>query len=134
MRTVGETIQEIRKDWMVFIEREASDAFTHPHLNGEAPKLAVNAAHWYDILTLLFKTFLYPIAIDTLTKRPVFGKSGIEAMYVRQLSRIKNTADSVPGKIPSLIGEFGIPFDLQGGKAYKEWKKETTLPKFGNDM
>ncbi|EMY62429.1 glycoside hydrolase family 5 protein [Leptospira terpstrae] len=129
MRTVGETIRSIRNDWMVFIEREASDAFTHPHLNGEAPKLAVNAAHWYDILTLLFKTFLYPIAIDTLTKRPVFGKSGIEAMYVRQLTRIKNTADSVPGKIPSLIGEFGIPFDLQGGKAYKEWKKGNHSPK-----
>lgn len=129
MRKVGQTIQAIRSDWMVFIEREASDAFTHPKLNGEVPKLSVNAAHWYDILTLLFKTFLYPIALDTLTKRPVFGKSGIEAMYVRQLSRIKGTADSVPGKIPSLVGEFGIPFDLQGGKAYQEWKNGNRSPK-----
>ncbi|PJZ44778.1 glycoside hydrolase family 5 protein [Leptospira brenneri] len=129
MRTVGETIQEIRKDWMVFIEREATDAFSNPRLNGVVPKLSVNAAHWYDTLTLLFKKFLYPIAIDTLTKRPVFGRSGIEGMYVRQLTQIKNTADSVPGKIPSLIGEFGIPFDLEGGKAYKEWNKGNRTPK-----
>ncbi|MDF3818329.1 cellulase family glycosylhydrolase [Leptospira sp. 96542] len=128
-RRVGERIQSIREDWMVFIEREAVDAFTKPYLNGTVPKNSVNAAHWYDTLTLLFKRFLFPISIDTLTKKFVFGKKGIEDMYVRQLTEIKGTANSVPGQVPSLIGEFGIPFDLKGGKAYKQWKTGNKSPK-----
>ncbi len=57
MRRVGERIQKINPTWMVFIEREATDAFVNPKLNGEVPKNSVNAAHWYDLITLLFKTF-----------------------------------------------------------------------------
>ncbi|MCU0823760.1 MAG: cellulase family glycosylhydrolase [Leptospira sp.] len=129
MRRVGERIQKINPTWMVFIEREATDAFVNPKLNGEVPKNSVNAAHWYDLITLLFKTFLYPITIDTRTKKLVFFRKGIQKMYVRQLARIKSTADSVAGKIPSLVGEFGIPFDLQNGKAYKEWNKGNRSPK-----
>lgn len=129
MRRVGNAIQSIREDWMVFLEREATDAFVNPILNGEVPKNSVNAAHWYDLITLIFKTFLYPISIDTLTKRLVFFKKGIQQMYIRQLARIKGTADSIPGKAPSLVGEFGIPFDLDNGKAYKKWKSGNREPK-----
>jgi len=128
IRKVGQTIQEIRKDWMVFAEREASDGLMKPKFNAELPINSVNATHWYDILTLIFKKFLYPIAIDPLRKIPVFGEKGITKMYIHQLSRIKEASQLVGNGIPTLIGEFGIPFDLKAGKSYRKWKSGNTKP------
>lgn len=122
IRKVGQTIQEIRADWMVFAEREATDGIMKPNFNATLPTNSVNATHWYDLLTLIFKKFLYPVAIDPLRKIPVFGEKGITNMYVHQLSRIKEASQQIGSGIPTLIGEFGIPFDLKAGKAYKKWK------------
>ncbi len=128
IRKVGERIQKIRADWMVFAEREAADGILKPNFNADLPNNAVNATHWYDLLTLIFKKFLYPISIDPIRKIPVFGKNGITKMYVHQLSRIKEASKKVRNGIPTLIGEFGIPFDLKAGKAYKKWKAGNHKP------
>jgi hypothetical protein len=122
IRKVGQTIQEIRTDWIVFAEREATDGIMKPNFNAQLPSNSVNATHWYDLLTLIFKKFLYPVAIDPLRKLPVFGETGITNMYIHQLSRIKDASKQVGSGIPTLIGEFGIPFDLKAGKAYRKWK------------
>jgi hypothetical protein len=122
IRRVGETIQAIRSDWMVFAEREATDGFLNPDFNANLPQNAVNATHWYDLLTLIFKKFHYPISIDPIRKIPVFGEKGITKMYIHQLARIKRASSKVFSGIPTLIGEFGIPFDLKSGKAYSKWR------------
>ncbi|TGN19958.1 glycoside hydrolase family 5 protein [Leptospira idonii] len=121
IRRMADAVHSVRSDWMIFAEREATDGWMNPNFNAALPKNSVNAAHWYDIMTLIFKRFLYPIAIDPLRKLPVFGENGIRKMYVNQLKRVKDASAEVPGKIPSLIGEFGIPFDLKAGKSYKQW-------------
>jgi hypothetical protein len=38
---------------------------------------------------------------------------------VEQIARIKEEAAGLVGGVPTLMGEFGIPFDMQGGRAYR---------------
>jgi hypothetical protein len=85
---------------------------------GDAPNIAY-APHWYDGLTLYLKRFIRWLAVDHDTGRVIFGPGRIERSFHDQLARrVRTAANSLDG-IPVLIGEFGIPFDLQGGKAYR---------------
>jgi hypothetical protein len=81
----------------------------------------VNASHWYDIVTLVTKTFMYPTSINPFTMKTLSGAGEIEASYAAALGRIKDASKSIPGGAPTLIGEFGIPFDLDGCAAYQAW-------------
>jgi len=69
------------------------------------------------------KMFMYPVALDPFSGRALAGKEEIEAHYAGQLGRVKLASDSIAGGAPTLIGEFGIPFDLDGGSAYEAWAR-----------
>jgi len=120
LRKMADLIQGIRKDWVLFAEKEAGDVMFKPIFPGILPKQVINSSHWYDLPTLFFKRFLFPIAVDPIQRKVVFGKKGIRKMYVNQLNKIKEA--SIKMNCPTLIGEFGIPFDLRKGKAYQHWK------------
>ena len=91
------------------------------------PERTVNASHWYDIVTLSTKTFMYPTSINPFTMKTLNGAGEIEDHYARQLGRIKEAGRSIPGGAPTLIGEFGIPFDLDGAAAYAAWAKRNNF-------
>lgn len=78
----------------------------------------VNAAHWYDGLTLLNKSFNPFLTFNPLTRRFVFGRRGVRRAFAEQLAHIKKWAEQMGG-VPTLIGEIGIPFDMQGKRAYR---------------
>ena len=119
-KRVAQEIREINNDWLVFAEL---DPFRS--LSGEGfppvPERTVNASHWYDIVTLVTKTFMYPSAINPFTGKILNGAEEIEASYASALGRLKDASRSIPGGAPTLIGEFGIPFDLEGCAAYAAW-------------
>ena len=91
----------------------------HPDWGPDDPPGAVNAAHWYDALTLFTKHFNPWLTIDIHTRRPSFGMRAIRRSFARQLGRVKQAAADHMGNIPTVIGEFGIPFDLNEKKAYR---------------
>ena len=107
-------------DWIVFCEKEAAEGMMRPGFPDRVPGNIVNASHWYDGLTLLGKKFR-PFNVDISTFKPAIGYPGIEKKYIRELGRIKKSSRSVNGGCPTLIGEFGIPFDMNKGKAYQEY-------------
>jgi hypothetical protein len=100
--------------------------FIEEHLNGGAipwsrtdEPACANATHWYDIKTLFTKQFGTFMTIDTESGvKFVCGEKGLRREFIRQLGRKKNFANAMGG-IPTLIGEFGIPFDLDNGRAYR---------------
>jgi hypothetical protein len=120
---VAETVREIRPDWMMFTERPPEDIYHELVIPEGIPENSVNSTHWYDLATLVLKRFLGWATYDHLSNRPAFGLKGIERMYRRQLGLISDASKKIPGGVPSLVGEFGIPFDLAGGKAYRRWAK-----------
>ena len=117
---IASEIRKINNDWLVFAELDPFRGMT-----GEGfppvPERTVNASHWYDIVTLVTKTFMYPTAINPFSMKVMNGAGEIEDSYASALGKIKEASTTIPGGAPTLIGEFGIPFDLDGCAAYKAW-------------
>lgn len=106
---------------LIFVELPPADfgAVPFPAISAEELPGAVNASHWYDGMTLFRGTYSAQINVDVKTKWPVLGKSNVRALLARQLAEIKHTtADKMPGA-PTLIGEVGIPYNMNDREAYR---------------
>lgn len=115
---VAAAIRGIRADWMVFAEVSPFRAFAGEGFAPGAPPRTVNASHWYDIQTLGSKKFR-PKELRGNPDDPA-AQDAVAGKYTAQLAHIARIADSLGGA-PTLIGEFGIPFDLEDGEAYAAW-------------
>jgi hypothetical protein len=75
------------------------------------PERSVNASHWYDIDILRKKRFGADQNTDAL-----------KARYFNQMAYITWLGSKFgPEGAPTLIGEFGIPYDLNHGEAFEAW-------------
>ncbi len=83
------------------------------------PGNIVHAAHWYDSLTLITKWFVPWLTFDVYQRQVVLGATHVKRAFRNHLAAIKNITRDQMGEIPVLIGEFGIPFDLYDGQAYR---------------
>jgi hypothetical protein len=118
---VAGAVRAIRQDWLIFAEVSPFRAFMGAGFAPGAPERTVNASHWYDIQTLASKRFrpreLRDNPDDPAAQEVVAGK------YTAQLAHITKLADSLNAEsAPTLIGEFGIPYDLEEGEAYAAWE------------
>jgi len=119
---VAKAIRDVKPDWMVFAEVDPFRGVVGEGFPKGMPKNTVNASHWYDIITLVTKRFNFPNAFNPLTGEMLEGAEEIEAAYTKQLGRLKTSSKTLTeGDGPTLVGEFGIPFDLDGGAAYDAW-------------
>ena len=57
---VAREIRAINDDWLVFAELDPFRGITGEGFPPGTPERTVNASHWYDIVTLVTKTFMYP--------------------------------------------------------------------------
>ncbi len=80
---------------------------------------AVNAEHWYDALTLTLKRWFGFLGYDGEDGRIVLGRKALRSYFREALERVVRRGRERMGGIPSLLGEFGLPFDLDGGRAYR---------------
>ena len=79
----------------------------------------VHAPHWYDGLTLYTKRYMPFLGLDTGRAKFIIGRGRVRRSFVSQLARLKAEAQEQMGGIPTLLGEFGIPFDMQDKRAYR---------------
>jgi hypothetical protein len=116
---VANTIREVNPKWLVFAELDPLSGFAGKPFPSETPPNSVNAGHWYDIVTLATKTFNPNLSFDPDTGEITTQSSQTQERYVRQLARFAKVSESIAGSVPTLIGECGIPFDLNGADAYR---------------
>jgi len=90
----------------------------YPHWGPEDPSNAANAGHWYDGMTLIFKHFNPEMTIDIFTRQFVSGTEAVREAFAAQLAAIQQAGLEHMGGLPTLIGEFGLPFDLDDKLAY----------------
>ncbi|KAJ1551440.1 hypothetical protein HK096_011071, partial [Nowakowskiella sp. JEL0078] len=84
--------------------------------------------HWYDGYTLVTKSYtslVNPDIIGYIRKKyklevfaVKFGERAIKKSIVNQLDVIRNEGLTLYGEYPCLMGEIGIPFDMDGKSAY----------------
>jgi hypothetical protein len=110
-------IRQIDPDAILFLE--GIPGGVHPHWGADDPPQAVNAGHWYDGMTLIMKQFNPEFTVDPATQQFITGKDAVKQSFIDQLARIKQKSADEMGGIPTLIGEFGIPFDLDNKSAYQ---------------
>ncbi|MDP9379952.1 MAG: cellulase family glycosylhydrolase [Chloroflexota bacterium] len=114
----AQAIREVDPNALIFLEGTPGGA--HPHWGAPGdPGSVVNAAHWYDVVTLFMKSFNPEVGVDMSTGQPVFGRDAVQRSYAAQLGAIRQSSAAEMGNIPTLIGEFGLPFDLNEGAAYE---------------
>ena len=118
---VAQTVRSVRDDWLVFAEIDPFAALTGGRFPEGCPERLVNASHWYDLSALVTKSFTPERRVNVLTGAVHEGEAAIQASYEAELGRIKAVGDGVNGGAPTLIGECGIPYDLNGAEAYRRW-------------
>lgn len=108
-------MREVNEKTFVFIERvpNAEEIEWRPEDGGGV----VNALHWYDGLTLFLKRYSRWYAGDP-------EKGGIRIgsptkAFTAQIAGLKARSLQRMGETPMLLGEFGLPFDLSGGRAFR---------------
>lgn len=109
---------------------------TKRHINLDRPRNFVYAPHFYDLNVLFSKAYsLMSVNVQGLArgmfvlKALYFGPSGLRRNYAVQLRNLVKNAVEFLGPVPILIGEVGIPFDLNNGKALRtgEYSKQREL-------
>ena len=78
----------------------------------------VNASHWYDVRTLMEKSYRPDAAVDWNTMEPVEGEDAVRASFAAQIGRLAAMSQELGGA-PTLVGEFGVPMDLDGGASFR---------------
>jgi hypothetical protein len=78
--------------------------------------------HWYDVVTLGMKRGMFTASFNIKTNRPVLGEGNITSMFVEQLGALKEFGTSLG--CPTLLGEVGVPYDLDNKDAYTKWKDD----------
>jgi len=128
-------IREIIPTAIIFFESHPIRILRGEKLIFNVPKNVVHAGHWYDGGTMGTKRSMIRINYDLLTDKIVIGKKNVQKMFIHHLCNIKSIALSIHKGIPTLIGEFGLPYDLNKKEAYqifrnnpkKAWEKHIKL-------
>jgi hypothetical protein len=133
---VGGRFVEFGRDyWRPFLNRAAAAVrtehpdtliFVQPEYGASGPawgkddaKDIVYSPHWYDLVTLFLKRYIPGLAIDLTRRGPVFGMGSVERHFAAELrEHIRHGRERMAGA-PTIFGEFGIPFDLNGRMAYR---------------
>ena len=119
-------IREIIPEAIMFFESHPIRILKGEKLSFSVPENTVNASHWYDP-SVGTKRPMVKASYDMAADKVVVGKKNVQRMFIRQLNHIKKISKSIHSGIPTLIGEFGIPYDMNKKEAYQKFKTEAGI-------
>lgn len=111
---VAQTIRQHREDWLVFAEISPYAVARGQRFPSRMPQRWVNASHWYDVECLRTK------------RAPRISRDALATRYRPELQFIVKLGARHSSPAPTLVGEFGIQFDLDGAQAYRRWRDGET--------
>jgi hypothetical protein len=110
---VAQAIRSVRPDWLLFAEVSPYAVMQGRGFPKDMPAGSVNASHWYDVSLLWSKRF-----DENLSEQ---RRAELRRLYQLQLAFIRSFGDRMNGGAPSLVGEFGVPYDLNDGRSFARW-------------
>lgn len=115
---VAATIRKHQPDWSVFAEIDAMGTMEGRKFPESLPERTVNASHWYDVGTLFRKKFDPADAPDLFSGKVARTAEECRERFIRQLRQHAAHADEFRNGGPTLIGEFGVPMDMESGSSF----------------
>jgi hypothetical protein len=70
-------------------------------------------------LTVFLRRFIPWVQLDQENGKLILGRKKADAFYAERLLAAKDWTRQHMGNMPCLLGEFGLPFDMNGRKAFK---------------
>ncbi|KAF7731799.1 hypothetical protein EC973_008314 [Apophysomyces ossiformis] len=128
----AQAVQSVKDDWFCFVEplaNERAPLYTEKdhHHN------VVYAPHWYDLNCVFYKKFDGRMTHDVqslqnggnVLSATYFGRNGAKKNYRGQIRNIKASGLQNMGEKPCILGEVGIPMDLNERIAFQtgDYKK-----------
>jgi hypothetical protein len=110
-------IREVASQAIIFVEGLPSEGGLRWEA-ADAPEI-VHAAHWYDHLTVFRKQYSPWLGVDGDRKKLILGTGRVRRSFREQIARLVRNSDVRMNHAPTLVGEVGIPFDMQQGRAYR---------------
>ncbi|KAI8378482.1 glycoside hydrolase superfamily [Blakeslea trispora] len=120
-------IQAVKPDWYCLVEplaNERAPVYTendhHDHV--------VFSPHWYDLNCVFYKKFDGRMTHDVqslqrggnVLSATYFGRKGAKKNYAKQIKNIKEDGLRDMGEKPCILGEVGIPMDLNNRIAFAD--------------
>jgi hypothetical protein len=112
----AEAVREVEPGTIIFVEGLPDGS--HIPWTEEDAEDVVHAGHWYDGITLFTKEFRPWGTLDLQSGRPVLGRRKVQESFDHQVANVKRASEAM-GNAPTLIGEFGIPYDMHEAEAYR---------------
>ncbi|KAE9028700.1 hypothetical protein PR001_g10226 [Phytophthora rubi] len=106
-RRFTKRIQSISPKAMIFTEMPPTEIgdLVFPQISNEDIPLAVNAMHWYDMITLFTTTWRSYFTLDFATGKPAFGNAALRKLHQHQLAHVASFGREKMANAPTLIGE-----------------------------
>lgn len=112
----AQAIRAVQPGALIFVQTETTARA--PHWQAEDASNIVYAPHWYDALTMLLKRYYPLIGYDVPRQKLILGPRAIRRNFAAQLADFRAQAQERLRGAPVLLGEIGIPLDLEGGHAF----------------
>lgn len=112
----SQAIHEIDSTWLIFAEPATFREL--PEFSASQSERMVNAPHSYDVVALMMKSYSAWFGVSVLKSKPVFGKRTIRETFHDHNAHLKEQTKRSLGNHPTLLGEFGSPFDLNEKSSY----------------
>jgi hypothetical protein len=121
----AEAVRQVDPGAIIFVEAEPEKR--QPAWGESDAGNIVSVPHWYDAYVLMLKDFHPWLGVDSHEAKLVPTPWGVRKSYAEQIERYKRQAQEEMGGVPTLIGETGVPFDLQDKHAYKTGDFSTVI-------
>ena len=119
----SEEIKSINPDTIIFYEGPAEEVLKGKEIEFVLPENVVNAPHWYDVATLGIHHFMDKFSYDFIKGKILFGGRTIKKAFIRQMAALKALSDKFSNGSPTIIGEFGLPYNINKKRAYVTFKR-----------
>lgn len=113
----AQAIRAVHPEALIFIESEPNKV--PPTWTSADASNIIYAPHWYDGLVLFSKHYIPWLVYDPRGRGRIVTWPFIRRNLADQLAELKSHARERLGNVPVLIGECGIPFDMDGKRAYR---------------
>ncbi len=123
-KNYSEAIRKVFPNAIIFFTGPSEKILKGGELDIKIPENSVHAAHWYDVATVGTKKAMLKANYNLITGKPVVGKGNVKKMFKSQLESVKKYANTYLGGIPTIIGEFGLAYDINNKEAYVKFKND----------